>query len=321
MHLQQPAVLAWAQTVLNANGHVIQHPPKIIHDGPWSIVYRIATNAGTVYLKQMTPAFAIEATLTLFLKALFPASILEIIDHNENLHCFLMRDAGTPLRDSLKTHYDTHRACEALQVYAEIQQTTANHLDELFALGVPDWRLSTLPSLFLQLLDQKQFLEDDGLTLTDIAKLENLHPKTTELCLQLSQYNIPETIEHGDFHDNNILEHNGCMIIHDWGESIITHPFFSLDSFLFSAERQHGIDETSATYDTLLTSYLDIWSNFESKDNLRDAFKLAKRLHRIKYALSYYRIAQCPGWKESGQHKGRITIALQAFLQSGVNSI
>ncbi len=84
----------------------------------------------------------------------------------------------------------------------------------------------------------------------------------------MGQYNIPETIEHGDFHDNNMLvAGDNKLIINDWGDKVITHPFFSIASFLDSAFRNHKINSTSHTVRSLLDSYLNHWVEYEPKLN------------------------------------------------------
>ena len=45
----------------------------------------------------------------------------------------------------------------------------------------------------------------DPLTKNELNQLGLLQPTFFDLCLQLAGFNIPETIEHGDFHDNNVL--------------------------------------------------------------------------------------------------------------------
>lgn len=312
---QQATVVAWAKNYLNINGCTLQDSPEMVHEEPWACVHRISTSTGVFYLKQMVPSFAIEPDLINVLKHSFPALLPEIVSINKALHCFLMRDAGTPLRTILCNHYQVDLAIKGLTVYATIQQGAANHTDALLDLGVSDWRLATMPSLYLALLNKDSFLKSDGLMQTEIDQLKSFHHRVAALCHQLAQYSIPETIEHGDFHDNNILinVHND-LIVNDWGEAVITHPFFSCVDFLVSAARQHNIIEGSETYNVLRDGYLNHWLAFENKDRLFDAFNLVKQLGYIKYSLSFYPITQCPGWHESGQNKGRITQALRLFL-------
>ncbi len=316
MILKNTHSLAWAKTCLKTMGYDPQSPFTLVRNMPWSSVYKVLTSIGTIYFKQMPPSFAIEATLINTLSTKFPTQVPKIIGYNAELHCFLMTDAGIVLHDLLHADYNMILASLALSTYAIIQKGVINDIDTLLSLDVPDWRLDTLPSLYLTLLDDEAFLISDGLTKTEIQQLRKLHPKVVQLCKQLAQYNIPETIEHSDFHDNNILVgKNHTLVINDWGETVITHPFFSLISFFISAARRHHIFEDSEPYKALRDGYLNNWLEFESSGRLLEAFKLTKQLGHIKYALSFYRITQLPGWNELGQNKGRIAHTLKAFIQ------
>lgn len=72
---------------------------------PWSSVYSIATSTGSIYLKQTAQPFAIEVILLPYLINVFPEILLKIVATNQDLLCFLMRDAGYPLRDYLRVNY------------------------------------------------------------------------------------------------------------------------------------------------------------------------------------------------------------------------
>ena len=50
--------------------------------------------------------------------------------------------------------------------------------------------------------------------------------------MSLQCYNIPQTLDHGDFHLLNVLQKGYKFTIIDFGDSAITHPFFSIIFFL-----------------------------------------------------------------------------------------
>jgi len=308
--------IAWAEEYLANNGYFLQSAMEPVRIMPWSSINRILTSVGYVYLKQMSLPFSVEAKLVTYLAKQFSALLPEVIAINEVLNCFLMRDAGVSLRDILKTEYKMQLACKALDIYVVIQQGAVKHIDDLLALGVPDWRLAKLPYLYQALLSKREFLEIDGLKQSEIDKLQNLHSKFVDLCELLSCYNIPETIEHSDFHDNNILVNAGYLTINDWGDAIISHPFFSLISFLKSVARNHHITEKNNNYYELQDTYLNSWLKFESKNKILPAFELAKRIGPVKFAMSFYRVTLCSGMDALKQYKGTIAKALQTFLEA-----
>lgn len=315
--MEHQQALNWAKTYLQDIGNQPQGSFIPLRVMPWSSVYSIATSIGAIYLKQTVGPFAIEVILLPYLIKVFPEILPKIVGTNQDLLCFLMRDAGYPLRDYLRVNYQVELANKGLAAYVRIQQYSINHIDALLEQGVPDWRLAVLPSLYLKLLEEEAFLISDGLTRLEIDRLKNLHTRVSDLCHQLSQYNIPETIEHGDFHDNNMLiNQDNHLIINDWGDTIITHPFFSMTSFLDSAFRNHKINDTSVTGRNLLDSYFNHWVKYESKARLIEAFELVKRLNNIKFVISFYRITQCPGIDGLGEYKGTIAKALVEFEES-----
>ena len=306
--------IEWAKIFLEDRGCVLQDEFFPVKIAPWSSVYRINTSVGAIYLKVMTPSFAIEARLLLHLGVTFPEKVPEIVGHNDYLNCFLMFDAGGPLRSCLITKYQPHLAEAALITCSTIQQGLIDDVDSLLALGVPDWRLVNLPFLYEELLDQRHFLLEDGLTELQLKALKKYSSRVSILCKQLGQYEIPETIEHGDFHDNNCLLYGNELVIADWAEAIVSHPFFSLLSFLKSAARTHQIAEQDLRH-----AYLTSWQSFESQSRLLEAMALVEQLNLVKFALSFYNLAQCPGIDESSQYQGTVAKALQQFFDVHLN--
>ncbi|HHT0594173.1 TPA: phosphotransferase [Legionella anisa] len=316
MNAENNSALLWAQNYLNQQDYSLQGPFKLIQNTSWARVYQIDTAKGYLYLKQIPESFAIEPNLLLYLRSFFPSLVPEVLSNNPCLRCFLMSDRGTPLREVFAVHYQIDLAKEVLKSYVQIQTGLISQIDSLLTLGVPDWRLANLPDLYLKLLHESEFLNHDGLTANEVHQLISLHPKVTALCQHLAQYSIPETIEHSDFHENNIVYQAQHLTIIDWGESVISHPFFSLISFLMNMMRTHHIKEQNEIYSILRDTYLHYWHAFESQERLQDAFALAKRLSPIKYCLSFFRLTQCPGWYARERHHGRMAQVLRTFLQS-----
>lgn len=222
--------IQWAINTLESQGHVIQNKtPEIIQQTPWSDVCRFLTNQGYCYLKKTPAALSQESAIIHVLHEQFHAHVPQIIAEDPEQYCFLMHDAGIPLREFFKQGFQPDLLIQAVQHYTAIQLMTANKLSLFLEKGALDWRLEKLPTLYQQLIEQEALLIEDGLTPEEVKKLRGLSSKLSLLCEQLSHYNIPETFGHCDFHDNNILinteTHQTTLI--DLGEVAITHPFFS----------------------------------------------------------------------------------------------
>jgi len=288
----QIQTLNWGTNCLVANGCSIEHPPEIVLSTPWSTMIRFSTSAGDFYLKQTPPAISAEPQIIQLLSKQFHASVPLVIDSNDDLHCFLMRDAGQNLRGILKAEFKPELLCQAITQYAAIQRSTEDRLEKFFKLGVPDWRLDKLPMLYDQMISHADFLKADGVTDQELQTLQALRPQLLAQCELLSSYGIPETIGIPDFNDNNTLfdPNTKSMTFIDWGEATITHPFFSLYNCLEQAITHHGIREADQTYNKLLDACHENWLALATKDQLLEVFNLAMQLRSIYGVLGGYRL-------------------------------
>lgn len=312
--LLKPTLL-WAQEFLGSNGYELQDEPFIVKEVPWSKITCFTTDRGLIYLKFMAKPFAKEAILLQFLFNHVTKSVTEVIASNEELSCFLMKDAGEVLRKIQKENFKADYLCQLLDLIAKIQITSIQHVDSLLTIGINDWRLARLPDLYANFVSQIELLTEDGLTLPEIKNLQKLSPKIQILCEKLSSYNISETIEHGDFHDNNALIQGNGLTISDWGDSSISHPFFSCASALNSAKRHHHLVETDPVYVNALKVYLEQWKNYGTENELHKAFEIAQLLTHIIFSLNFSRIKFCPGIEKFPEYNGYIAGALREFVK------
>lgn len=289
----QKEIIQWGYNYLSLHGYTLKNNlPEDVQNTPWSYVVRFATSEGYIYLKHMPDLLALEPIITQVLHDQFHASVPDVIANNAELNCFLMKDAGRPLREILKKQFDAALLCKAIDQFTSIQLAVADHVNLFLDIGVPDWRLNTLPDLYEQLLLQKAILIEDGLSELDISKLEMLRTKVFNLCEKLSSYSIKETIVQCDFHDNNILVNDTSRIITmiDLGEIVISHPFFSLIGCLKQAKFHHALTDEDDAYRRLMDAGLKNYRTSESKRYLLDAFSIAHTLWFVYEALAQYRL-------------------------------
>jgi ribosomal protein S18 acetylase RimI-like enzyme len=309
-------VQSWAKDTLVSLGYDPQSELQIVREVPWSQVYRFETSKGRVFLKHMDCEFALEPVLLKYLRENVTRSVTDVIAINKQLLCFLMEDAGEPLRPILKSGFNQELLIRAMTLCADIQIACVPHVERLIDLGVNDWRLDKIPNLYKDFLNKKELLKADGLTESEIELLCSLAPTMSHLCETLKAYGIPETIEHCDFHDNNILIKDTVMTINDWGDACISHPFFSCVSALESAKRNHSLQELDA-HMKILSTYLDKWDSFGSKQDLLTAFTLARQIRFFMFALNFSRIKSCPEIDKFPEFNGYMAEALRNFMTSG----
>ena len=81
----------------------------------------------------------------------------------------------------------------------------------------------------------------------------------------------------------------------DWGESTFTHPFFSLHNYLQQAVIHHPVKESDEIYHQLQEACLENWLELATKNQLLEAFALAKKFYPIYSVLGTYRLINAIG--------------------------
>lgn len=305
--------IEWAMNVLKKT----KINTKIIVQTPWSSVFKINTGNEIFYLKNTPELIALEADIINFLHDNFFAPVPTVIAHNSELHCFLMKDAGTSLRSILKKKFDADLICKAIEQFTSLQITVADSVDDFIAIGVPDWRLNKMPDLYKQTILQKDLLMADGLSELEVNELEKLAPKITDLCERLSDYAIKQTIVQPDFNDNNTLidDKSNAITIIDLGEISISHPFFSLLNFLHVIKKHHNLTNEDAIYLKIKNACLKNYTQLESEKNVADILKIANVLWFVYGLLAQDRLMQACGKKQlmSFQH-GKLSEMLKELI-------
>jgi len=309
-------VIQWGYQYLSNHGYILKcERPENVQNTPWSCVVRFVTSKGYIYLKHTPHLLALEANILRMLRD-HSCPVAEIIAHNTKLDCFLMKDAGKPLREILKKQFNAELFCNAINQFTFMQLSVADHVNNLIDIGVPDWRLNKLADLFAQLLIQKDLLIEDGLLENEIGQLERLIPTVTHLCNELSGYSIKQSIVQPDFNDNNtLIDESQNITIIDLGEIVISHPFFSLLNGLQQMEKHHALTNGSNDYLKIMDACLKNYMAFESRENLLNAFELARPLWFIYGALAGHRLIEACGKSKimSYQH-GKFVSSLREFI-------
>jgi hypothetical protein len=289
------SILKWATDSLNSKGYSQEYLPEIMLETPWSNVIRFSTSKGCVYLKQPALLLSQEAKIIRLLTEQFQASVPHVIAVNDDLHCFLMKDAGQTLRTYLKTEFKPELLYQSIQKFTAIQRTTENAIEPFLELGIPDWRIHKLPQLYDELINQVAFLKAEGLTDKELQIIQDLSPQIAEECELLSQYSIKNTIVQSDFNTNNILINPDTkeLTFIDLGEIAITHPFFSLHNFLYQAIIHHGVEEGDRIYQQLQEACIENWLELGTKNHLLKGLILAKKLWSIYSVIAHYHFMHC----------------------------
>lgn len=343
LHWNSPAWLesahAWIRTVAAGQGLTLTGPIVQFHQRPWSLVLRAPTEAGDWYFKAAAPLLAYEVALTDALARWVSESVLPVLAADLERGWMLLPDGGLRLREVLQKDQDMGHWERLLPVYARAQIALSRHVPELLAFGVPDRRLSALPSLYERLLADVPALgvvSGERLAPAEMRQLEAYIPRVEELCARLAAYPIPASLHHGDLHDGNIflqesttflkesttflkeddrLLQNGVPRFFDWGDASLSHPFVSLRTVFVSVEYTFDLPEDSTLDYPFRDAYLEPWLEFAPYPDLLDAFRLALRLSSLVSALSWHQgLAPLPDAERSEQALA-VHLLLREFLE------
>ena len=266
-----------ARLGLGAVGAIDQH-----HVQPWATVMRVPTESGDVYFKANTAALQHEAAAVTLIAAQRPDCVPPLLAVDLERGWMLMADAGDRLRETVERERDLSCWLDILPLYAGLQIDLADHAGELVGLGVPDLRLSTLPSSFEKLLDDLVELPAH-----DRRRLEGNVSRVEEMCDELAGYGLPETIQHDDFHDGQVFQREGRYLLLDWADACVSHPFFTL-SVTLEGTLAWGLDDIQGSVEVrpFRDAYLEPFTPLAEGADLNAACATALRLGWVCRAVN-----------------------------------
>lgn len=289
---------------------------------PWSVVIKLDTDNKTYYLKQTPPGIYIEAqVLDIINKNTSNILTPKVLHRNSELHCFIMESCGNhSLRTKFDGDLDTYKLISGLESYITIQRDLEGNTSDLLNIGVPDWRVKNFPKLYQDLLSKKDMLIDEGLTEKEIDKLVGLVPKIEGICKEFDGYSIKDTLVNCDFNENNMIidESSQKISIIDWGESVITHPFFSIASIIHNLARRYELENDGDVLQYIKNTCLSNWQQSASESELEDIYNNILKLIPIYLALSLYRLQDVTNNKSKEQQRWFIRGHLELLLEDGL---
>jgi Phosphotransferase enzyme family len=205
------ADLAWADALLAERGLARIAPAEQVKTWNLSSLWRLPIRGGTVWLKHVPPFFGHEApiigrlggpSVPVLVGADGPRMIMREIP-GEDMH-----DAGLPVM------------ARGLSILVELQREWIGRVDELLALGLPDWRAPVLSTLIADVVERTSA----ELSVGDRATLGEFLAELPERFDRVAECGIPDTIVHGDFGPGNLRGDDRTLVALDWGDSGVGHP-------------------------------------------------------------------------------------------------
>ena len=288
----------WIETQFQNQNIAMVGPLEQINPKYGACIMTVQTTIGKVYFKAVHSMFAREAPLTLFLATHHPEQFVRVLAIDTERHWLLAGSGG----DQLLFHVAEIKVWQtALRQYAQLQIDMVSQTDTLQELGCPDASLSVLERQLDQMLADHEVLmvgQPDGLSQAQVDKLLALASDFKTDFERLATFNLPMTLEHGDFHLGNILVADDGVKFIDWTDATISHPFFSLTRFLTYATgylnskawASHPFQTIPDLLTRLRDAYLQPWTRYETLERLVAAYELSKPLALLQHALNLYQL-------------------------------
>jgi len=282
----QHPIIKWAITILEEQEYKV-FSWETVKNSSYSVVLRFNTTKGLVYLKHMARNYSHEPEIIKFLNAKGIQNLPNIIAANQQERAFLSTDAGQPLAKNPQQEGDNiYMTRTILELLASFQQSCTPHTEALIGKGMNDWRVHKFPELYAELLSKEQLLSS-VVSVNEIRALHNLCMNFILMSKRLADLPPAPTIEHGDYHSSNILIKDGNITISDFGDSVISHPFFSIRSF--ERHIRHNTNITSPQLESLMDSYGYKWPASLGYHLLAEAWDMTTRLEPFTKILQNLR--------------------------------
>lgn len=323
----QEQAYIWIHDRLSEQDIYITGPVEQLHARPWSTVLTVPTDAGLFYFKASAPVLRHEPALTQTLYRWCPDCMLNVLAVDLDRAWMLMPDQSPMLRALMQSKADLAHWETILPLYAGVQKEMMPRAEELLALGIYDRRLSELPSLFEQLLEDRPALmidQEDGLTGEQFRRIQALAPRYAEMCTELAESKIPATLHHDDFHDANVFVPGGRYAFSDWGESCLAHPFFTMLVTLRSIAYRFDLAYGSAENDFVFAPeilrlrdvYLSCWPEYGSREELLRVFNLSWKTAMVNRAVTWHHVLAAVPEAERASRGYAVPAWLQEFLDA-----
>ena len=312
-----PQATAWVMAEVARTGSAVTGALEAARVSPWSALWRVPSTAGVLWLKACAPAMRHETALLVLLARVRPDVVPPILAVAPAQGLILMADGGELLRPYTRGKRVTGHWTRIFPRYAALQQEVAPYAAELLAAGVMDRRLATLPARYDELLADEAALaigEPYGLTPAEQAQLRGLSSTFAARCAELAALGIPDSIDHSDFHDANILLHAGDYRFIDWGDGCVAHPFLTLPVALRSIAYALDLAVDAPLLAELRDLYLAQWLAYGTLDELRGGLAIAGRVTMVNRSLTWRRALATVPPGESGDYADAVPGWLQEYL-------
>ncbi len=233
------ADLAWARAILTGHGLRPTAPPTQVRTWNLSSLWRVPVEGQTMWLKVVPHFFAHEGAL---LALMAGARVPTMLSHDSG-RMLLAEVAGKDLYFA-----ELPLLRDMVNLLVELQRLWSDRVEELLALGLPDWRAPALGAAIAEVVERTR----DEVSAEDRATLAHFVQGLPGRFDDVAACGVRDTLVHGDFHPGNFRGDERTLTLLDWGDSGVGHPLLDQSAFLDGAR--------SAAVGAVQAHWLQQWS-------------------------------------------------------------
>jgi aminoglycoside phosphotransferase (APT) family kinase protein len=276
-----PDVDTWIDGSLEPHGSRRTGPSEVVKAWSLSAVLRVPCDPAPVWFKASCRHFHAEPALTELVAFIAPEQAPTVVaaDHDRGWLLLEQMDGALDDEDDGVPHGAGVAAAAAA---ATLQVKALEHLDEITATGLPvRGPVETLQSFDLVLRESREL---DQLTDEELAAVRACRDEVHSMVGELAGCSLPIGLVHGDLHPGNAAYAGDSVVLYDWSDACLGHPF--LDLVLLSSRVEES--ERAATREAFAAPWRAAFPGLEL--DLDRVVRLATVLEAAFQTVTYEQI-------------------------------
>ncbi|HEY3528823.1 MAG TPA: aminoglycoside phosphotransferase family protein [Nocardioides sp.] len=272
---------AWIDARLAASGK--SRAGETVPVKAWSLsaVLRVPSDPSSVWFKASCRHFHAEPALTRLVAEMLPEHAPTLVAGDDDRAWLLLEEMpGAAADDDDEDEPSAGLGVAAARIAATLQLRSLDHLDEIEAAGVPVRGLSETLHGFDEILVSS--VELDELSREELASARGMRDDVHAVVEELASLGLPETLVHGDLHPGNVAHDGDSIVLYDWSDAAVSHPFLDL------AHLTGRLPEEQR--DAVREAYAAVWRTAYPDADIGRALELAEHVDTIYQLVTYEQI-------------------------------
>jgi aminoglycoside phosphotransferase (APT) family kinase protein len=244
----------------------------------WSLsaVVRVPCQPGpSLWLKAACPYFHAEPALTRLVAQMVPQHAPRLVALDDGRAWLLAEEIAGADEDDEEVPPGLGRA--AARIAATVHVRSLDHLAEIEATGVPVRDLATTLRQFDEVL--RGSVELERLTDDELSAARAARDDVRGVLEELAGLGIPDTLVHGDLHIGNVAHDGDSLVLYDWSDAAVSHPFLDL---ILMAQRLPEDQQAEAR-----TAYAEVWREAYPGVDIERALDLADLANTVYQTVTF----------------------------------